>query len=138
MSPSIEMQAAVYDRLTTYAPLADLPVIGSYSKPYTFPVLRFSAFIEMADDSAYTDTFIRVAFDVHAFARETGSVQARTLMAHVHNALRGWKPALPGMACIHLQYDGQTAMRDGADPSLSHGVISFEALVQIPEIEEAA
>jgi len=128
---SLELQGAVVARLKAYpavAALVGLRVYDHIPDNPAFPYISIGPVTEV-DDSADCIIGSEVTFQIDAWSREPGFVQARRIANAVRAALHGQEFNLPTNALASFEF---TYRRDFRDPDglTSHSVIVFTASIE--------
>ncbi len=136
LSPSLELQGAIVDRLK-----ADVALIGLIAERVYDHVPRGSngavtadfPFVGMADSHELRDDVLcqhgwEIIFSFDAWSRKPGFVEARQIVHAMVESLHNWDAPLPTNRLITLQHR-QTRMFRDPDGLTSHGVVEFVAHV---------
>lgn len=139
--PDNALQAAVYRRLTTYAPLT-AALGGPKVYDYVAPALA-APYVVIGDDTlAAWDTKTDLGWDctltVHVWDFEkAGRKSVKALLGHVYDALHRAEPSLAvtGYLLTEIRWDGfQTTFQEtaieGENDHYYHGVARYRALVE--------
>lgn len=132
MSVSNALQAAIYVRLTTFAPLMALIGVKVYDMPpkdAAYPFVSFGpmeALTDDADDVAGDEVSLQI--DVWSAAQD-GQREAKEICDAIHAALHRWAGVIDpgGLAMIEV-----SRRRVIPDPQehLSHGVVTVDCVVE--------
>ena len=128
IEPSLELQAAIRDRLIAHNPLTALvsPTSIRDGLPAgVFPTISFQGSQTVLESITYSRKHVRVFQDLHVFTKETGSVAVKLIVAAMMNAL-AIAPAVPGL--LDFQVDSARYLRDPGD--IGHAVVTVSALVE--------
>jgi hypothetical protein len=140
-SPDNALQAAVYARLTNYAPLRQ--ALGG-QKVYDFVQPKLEApYVVIGDDtlgdfSTKTENGWDCTLTIHAWDFEkAGRKSVKALLGHIYDALHRQEASVSvaGFSLIELRFDGfQTTFQEtaieGANDHYYHGVARYRALLE--------
>ena len=137
-TPDNALQAAIFKRLTTYAPLTAAlggPLVFDFVPPGT-P----GPYVVIGDDttgdlSTKTEAGWDCTLTLHAWDFEkAGRKSVKALLSHLYDALHRQEPAVPvaGFHLAELRFDGfQATLRDPSaeGDGFYHGVARYRALL---------
>lgn len=132
MTVSTALQKAIFERLTTYAPLVALIGQRVYDDPPTGAVYPFVSFGPMdavpLEVECFEGATQNVQIDVWSDS-QAGQVEAKEITDHVKTALHKFTANLSDGALIGMRV---TLMRVIPDPEkhITHGVLQIEADVE--------
>ncbi|AWM37019.1 hypothetical protein GobsT_50800 [Gemmata obscuriglobus] len=141
-SPDNALQAALYRRLTTYAPLTT-----ALGRPNVFdfvpPATVTAPYVVIGEDTltdwdTKTDPGWDGTLTIHVWDyQKAGRKSVKTLLGHVYDALHRQESALAvtGFLLAELRWDGfqatfQEAGIEGENDHYYHGVTRYRALVE--------
>lgn len=135
MIATLEIQKSLFTALSGDSTLTALipadHIVDAIDLP-DLPALRIGDIVEGASGLTLYDDHMRLVVTLHAFTRETGKLENATILKRIRDVtLNDWKPTLAGFALNDFRFDSVRFMRDGADPAICHGVLSFDALVEV-------
>lgn len=134
MTVSNALQAAIYARLTTYAPLVALIGVKVYDMPgkdAVYPFASFGPMDSVPDEiecvEAETQT---LQIDIWSAAQD-GQREAKAILDQVKVALHKWTGDLTAGALVIARVT-QTRIMPDPDKSLTHGVVMVECDIEAP------
>lgn len=132
MSLSNALQKLVYDRLTSYAPLAALVGARIYDHPplnATFPYISFGPSDYVPDDmDCITGRVETLQIDIWSRAQD-GKRECKAITDAVKSALHLFE-AEPEAGALVLMTVGLVRVLDDPDQITSHGIVQIEATME--------
>lgn len=138
MSFSTAIQQAVYDRLRTYAPLADVLAqhidIGGPAVYDDVPQNAKFPYVSIGDDTLIewdTDTELgaEATITLHVWSRERGRRETKLIQGLLYDALHRYPLPVPGMHVIDCVWEMSESFLD-PDGHTRHGVSRFRIILQ--------
>lgn len=139
MSFGTAIQAAVYGRLTTYAPLADLlaPHADNPAKPAVYddvPQGALFPYVTIGDDTLIEwdqDACLgaEATITLHVWSRERGRKQAKTIQGALYDALHRYALPVDGSHTVDCLWEMSESFLD-PDGHTRHGVSRFRIILQ--------
>lgn len=124
-----EIQTAIYQRLTNFAPLQALVgqrIYDDVPQPTQFPyvVIGEDTSIDWSQDCTLgTESTITI----HAWSRYYGRIEAKRILQAVYDGLNRYNLPITGADCVNLISEYQETFLD-PDGITRHGVIRFRLL----------
>lgn len=127
-----DVQTAIYDRLTTYAPVNDavtgiyttVPQVAQSEDASAFPFITIGPASVTPDDTK-TDNGAVTLFDVHIWSRSTSALTWRAIADDVYDALQKYDDLnVAGVNVIDCRFDG-SAEFDDTDGVTKHQVGTY-------------
>lgn len=131
-SPTSELQKAIYERLTSTPKLVSLVgdrVFDRVPEKAVFPYVSFGTMEERNDDADCIEA-MEVYFQLDAWSRAVGFLEARNIADAVRSALKV-DLSLPDNALVLMTHTITRVFRD-PDGLTSHAAISFNAVIETP------
>lgn len=135
MSAMLAIRKAIHQRLTTWpGVLAIVPASNILEAPArcdVLPCILIGDVVKMTENLTMGHRHLRQAIDLPVYVQEPGSTCIKAIAGAIYFAARDWCPSLDTGTCVDLRYTTARFMRDDADPTISHGVISLDILVEM-------
>ena len=134
MTVSTALQAAIFARLTTYAPLVALIGVRVYDAPpkdAAYPFVSFGPMDALTEDADLLDgAEVSLQLDVWSAAQD-GQREAKEVCDTIRAALHRWTANLSTGALAMIEV---TRLRTIPDPQehLTHGIVTVECAVEVP------
>jgi hypothetical protein len=129
--PSLALQIAVRDRLINVPSLTALVpaerIFDRSTRPTDFPCIIIGDGQTVLEGFCYSVRTVRVFLDLHIWANETGTENAKTIAGLAFDALAE-EPIVPGFMVNLFRATGIRTMRDPSGEH-SHAVLSVEAML---------
>lgn len=132
VSPSFALQVMMHERLTadpavtTLVPADDITDASPLQAVY--PSIRFSEGREYPLGSVKRSSS-RVALDLHVWTDTAGTAEAKAITAAVRRALRDDPWSAEGHIVMDLAFVSARFMPDPANADITHGVVTFDAMM---------
>lgn len=133
--PQVELQKLLYDTLRLNAPIMALAG-GIYDRVPTDPWKGKTAYVsfgpsDVSDDSADCIASGQHSFQIDAWSKAVGQVEAKRLVDLIFRALHEQELALTDNALAEIRVDFRRVFPD-RDPLITHGVLSVTASIEEP------
>ena len=132
IEPSLELQAAIRDRLvsdeTVVALVSPTSIRDGNTRPDQFPCVILGDAQTVIERIVYSRKHVRTTMDLHIWTKETGLAAVKAIAAAVMLAL-STTPTLESFAILDHEVEGVRYMRD---PGAEHGhaVVTVSALIE--------
>jgi hypothetical protein len=129
------LQTAIFQRLSTYAPIAAV-VKGVYDNvpqphdagkdaDYPYVVIGEDTVNEWDTD---TDTGAEVVVTIHTWSRKRGRLETKTIQGFLYNALHRFDLSVTGYHNVGIDWESDQSFLD-ADGKTRHGVSMFRIML---------
>lgn len=140
MSFAHRIQAAVYARLRTYAPLTAMlaphadPQVGGAAIYDDVPQGAAFPYVTIGEDTLVewdTDTELgaEATITLHTWSRQRGRAETKALQGHIYDALHRYALPVTGMHLIECKWEMSESFLD-PDGHTRHGVMRFRLVLQ--------
>ena len=129
--PSLALQIAVRARLISVPAVTALVpaerIFDRNTRPTDFPCIIIGDGQTVLEGFSYSVRSVRVYLDLHIWANETGTENAKTIAGRAFDAL-AVEPIVPGFMVNMFRATGIRTMRDPSGEH-SHSILSVEAVL---------
>jgi hypothetical protein len=132
-SPSLELQGAIFERLTGSAGLSTLVgnrIYDAVPQAKVFPYVTIGEGDETSDDADCIDGF-EISLDIDVWSRAEGFPEAKRISDEIRKALKSPELTLPTNVLVDFRHRQTRFLRD-PDGLTSHAVMTFEAFAEQP------